>query len=786
MFDKPRAERHAPRCAGVLFFIALSAFAVACEDSGGLGTVRPKLILDPDAPQLFEFDEVVIGRSTAEPVIIKVSNGGTGVLTLDTVEIQNDAAGAFRVSSYPEALPPSGSNELWVRFEPKVQGAFEATLYIQSNDPERRNVTYTLKGSAREPCTISVGPPHTRMLLGEIAKITVTARGGTDCRITYLFTDETLFPFIDAPETPFVIPTGTSLDLSVQHVATPQQPGIPIREILVKESEGQEVKVSVEGEPPIFGCIDIFPTTRLLFDQTPIGETAQLSETVFNRCSRPAYVTSALITIGVYFYDIDEDSFPMEIPPLGSVDIPVVYTPFSEAGDDGRLVLNTNDAGAARFELQLFGQAAVPSAVVFPAVLDFGTVVYKNPRPDDSSECSSGSQVVQVYNQGATNLTVSRLEIAGDSRFEVSGVISNGAPVADFTQPFQVGPGRDAKISLRFAPTHEMPAEHQARLLIHHNSEGTPSEVTLLGNSAPVGVATDVFTQLAGPKADILWVIDDSCSMFDEQARLIANLSQFIAYADSLNADYQMAVVDTDGTSPFAGIFEQCFPHPRIISNSYADSVTREEAFECLFSLGVSGSGVEAGLAAAKAALVRATAADQDPVRNRNAGFVRDDAKLVVVIMSDEEDQSNESDDLLRDYFLAIKPNRRDLVRINAIAGPVFEACPTGEQAAMPGYRYFNMTQETGGQFFNICLEDWQPLLTNLGVDTFTPLDEFTLSQSADPATLTVLVDGNPVPPSATQGYTYNAAANTVKFNGSSLPPPGAEITIDYEGLCRP
>jgi hypothetical protein len=248
-----------------------------------------------------------------------------------------------------------------------------------------------------------------------------------------------------------------------------------------------------------------------------------------------------------------------------------------------------------------------------------------------------------------------------------------------------------------------------------------------------------------------------------------------------------MAVVDTNGTDPrSSGIFEQCYPHPRVIGSSYADAPTREEAFMCLFSLGVAGSGIEAGLAAAKNALVRATSADQDPVRNRNSGFIRPDAKLVIVAMSDEEDQSNESIDLLRDYYWSVKPNRHDLVRVNAIAGPVEEPCPTGETAAMPGTRYFAMANETGGQFYNICLEDWQPLLTSLGVDTFTPLDEFTLSQTADPSTLMVSINGTPVLPSAGAGYTFNASQNTVKFNGTAVPPPGATISIGYEGLCRP
>ena len=75
-----------------------------------------------------------------------------------------------------------------------------------------------------------------------------------------------------------------------------------------------------------------------------------------------------------------------------------------------------------------------------------------------------------------------------------------------------------------------------------------------------------------------------------------------------------------------------------------------------------------------------------------------------------------------------------------------------GRFQPQPGYRYFNMTQETGGIFFNICEEDWQPVLTRLGLDVFTPTDEWDLSQAADPGSLVITVDGVPLTPNTQDG----------------------------------
>jgi hypothetical protein len=256
-------------------------------------------------------------------------------------------------------------------------------------------------------------------------------------------------------------------------------------------------------------------------------------------------------------------------------------------------------------------------------------------------------------------------------------------------------------------------------------------------------------------------------------------MSRFIGYADSLGSDYQMAVTVTDSRSFQAGQFRLCFPHPRIIKHDYPQ---REEAFRCLFDAGISGPSLEAGLGAARQALLRAQTNPTDNT-NTNAGFLRDDANLAIVVMSDEEDQSIESDDLLRDYFWSIKGRNR--VKVHAIAGPADALCPFAPNT-QPGIRYRQMTRETSGSFYSICEDDWDPVLRGLGLDTFTLLDEWTLSQSAVPASLQVTVDGVPIAWSATSGYTYDVGANTIRFHGASVPAPGDRIDVNYLGNCRP
>lgn len=768
--------------------VAVSTIAatLACADSSRLSVVRPRMVLEPVAGTLLQFDEVVIGRNRAAPRVIAVSNIGEGTLTFNRVVIEGDDAAAFKVSSFPRQVVPGGKGEIFVRFEPTVRIQAAARLRIDTNDREQPNVTYPLAGPAREPCNLALTPPHTAFISGEMKPITVSALGTQDCTITQLFTDQTMFPFVDPPAMPFVIRAGRSTDLLVRHIGSTREPGVPIRELSVRESEGGDRTVSLSGEAPLYGCLEAFPT-MLLFEKTAIGTLARKSIIVANKCRREGYVTSGFATLGFYYYSVDANVFPIRVPPLGTVEVWVTYSPFNKLGDDGVIALNTTDAGNPRLSVRTLGYAAVPDAVVFPTVLDFGNVAYRTQVPGQRSECSSSTEFVQIYSSGEDDLTVSSLSIQGDADFQIATVLVANRPVSDFTQPFTIPAGRDAKVLLQFFPTRETPADHSSRLVVTHNGEhGPTATVTLKGRAVPGGTTTDLFSQLSGPKVDILWIIDNSCSMYNKQALLIANLDHFVSRADSQRADYQMAVATTEGFAPTSGDFRLCFPHPRVISSSYADSATRARAFRCLFNVGIDGSPIEAGLAAAKNALRKA----QDPTLDLpgyNQGFLRPDARLAVVAVSDEEDQSRESQQLLRDYFLSVKgPHRRNQVTVHAIAGPVSRACPLGPLAAEPGYNYYWMTQQTHGLFQSICEPDWSPVLDNLGLNVFSPVDEWDLSQSADPATIAVTVGGLPVPPSGTNGFTYEIASNSVKFHGAAIPAPGATVAITYSGLCRP
>lgn len=162
----------------------------------------------------------------------------------------------------------------------------------------------------------------------------------------------------------------------------------------------------------------------------------------------------------------------------------------------------------------------------------------------------------------------------------------------------------------------------------------------VVGTAAPLQV--DAFLQQPVAKVDILWVIDDSHTMRHRQEELAENFRHFMAglseHVDTL--DYQIGVVTTDTyVAANSGRLRQPkgFSKPWISSsNCVPGSCDPVEEFSKLARVGALGVGDEKGLLAAELALTGKLIAPG----GHNHGFVRDDASLVIIIVSDEEDSS--------------------------------------------------------------------------------------------------------------------------------------------------
>lgn len=739
-----------------------------CPSEGGLSSVAPVAVLKPGPGSVLEFQEVVLGKTEAGPRIVKVVNEGEIALT---VSAQIEGEGPFRVSSVNATVAPGDYGEIFIRFEPSVQGEFEATLTVLTNDPKHPRAEYPLRGNARELCRFYAWPPRQQFQLDEIRRVFLYNESNTTCEITRLFTDETIFELIDDPPLPHTIPPLGELVLQVKHTRRTEAPGRPVRQLHIKNSDGVEIEVSFEGALPIWNCLGVYPP-KLEFPDTDLGVLGQARAVVFSRCDEAAKVRSAHVGQGYYFFQVDQSQFPITVPPHGEAVVRVGYRPFSEDGDGGKLAINTNDAANPQFRIDLAGQARIPKLLDVP-VIDFGSAV---------PGCDVRQEPVPLLAVGEARTIVGRLEIDGDDAFTISGVEIDGRAVSDPTGPFTVPSGSSAHVLVDFAPTRSSPEEHEALLTVHHNGRERVRTIELRGRTAPGGDTTETFTAPEAASVDVLFVVDDSCSMVEEQIRLQEAADELLAGLDAVGADYQIAVTAAEEESRSPGWPRQCPPHPYVVSDEYADPTTRGQALACALRIGNTNHDRQAGLGAAIEALYRSV--DPEVTNNPLAGFLRPEADLAVVLVSDEEDQSKASNGAARNFLWSVKGSYRpDRVTVHAIAGDPNSPCP-GDPWLTPSERYRMITRQTGGTFQNACAPDFAPLLDNLGAAIFAPRHRFDLSKPASPGSLQVFVDGAPVPEDGTNGYGFDPNTNAVVLNGDARPSPGAVITVVYGDGC--
>ncbi|MFH1018651.1 MAG: hypothetical protein V1798_10795 [Pseudomonadota bacterium] len=132
----------------------------------------------------------------------------------------------------------------------------------------------------------------------------------------------------------------------------------------------------------------------------------------------------------------------------------------------------------------------------------------------------------------------------------------------------------------------------------------------------------DSFAQSAASSAvDIVWMIDNSGSMENDQDAIADNAAIFTDHLTGL--DYRILIVSTDPDEPLANLPSGCTA--RIISSSTATQ------FAACAKLGDNGSGHEEGLESTHRALASSTGTD----------FLRTGADLQLLYVSDEEDQTN-------------------------------------------------------------------------------------------------------------------------------------------------
>lgn len=334
------------------------------------------------------------------------------------------------------------------------------------------------------------------------------------------------------------------------------------------------------------------------------------------------------------------------------------------------------------------------------------------------------------------------------------------------------------------------------------------------GVSLNRAVKTDTFDQAPSNKVDILWVIDDSTSMKEEQAAVKAAGADFIAQLETADMDFHLGLITTDGdsTNTKASVL---LGTPAVLTSECRDDgdmadCTYATDFTSRVEQGTGGSDQEKGLEVALNAI-------RPPLSETwNDGFVREGALLMIIQLTDENDCSDggrlgpmatgedcySSYEMLTpvgDLVAAMRDSKAESgggdVVMSGIIGPdAIENC----DYAVPGGRYHDAIKMLGGVEADICLQDYSTVMQSLGLAATGIMTNFQLSYAAqdyadDPATEDDESEDNPkvwvtevggektaVAEDDAEGWSYIEDYAQIQFNGESVPGRGAHIVVEY------
>jgi hypothetical protein len=275
----------------------------------------------------------------------------------------------------------------------------------------------------------------------------------------------------------------------------------------------------------------------------------------------------------------------------------------------------------------------------------------------------------------------------------------------------------------------------------------------------------DTFTVSESTKLDVLFVVDDSGSMAEEQQELAAAFPALFQAITEISSDYHVGVVSTDNEDPAKSGKLQGYAGGRFIDASTPNPVA---VFQEMATLGTDGSSDEMGRRAVYRALTSPL------VDGYNAGFYRENALLAVVVLSDENDFSG-GNPSRGDFVTFLDELKGDpaLTSFSVIVGPQ-GGCATADS----GSEYLAVAAACGGAVVNICNGDYAGALpTDLPAVGGT----VTLAGPAVPESVTVeqvLPGGSRVVLERGVAWTFDGR-DAIRFDGE-LVPGGTEVVVTW------
>jgi len=708
-------------------------------------------------PTTLDFGQVQVGSYLS----LQATISNVGGADLDLGELFLDSMTAeytLTVDPSYTTLVPSDFTVVEVTYTPVDGGTDTGVVEIPSNDPDEPIVYLNLTGSDLPLPDIDVWPltiDFGTVVVGTSAteQVEVANVGTADLDVTSLTLatgGEFSFNCLTLPG--IIVPGGVEY-IDVTYTPVDNTADYDTLTIASNDPDEPTVEVELIAAPTPQPDIDVDPWT-VDFGDVKINTTENAWVTIYNVGNADLNLNSISVN-GPAAFAIPTNPQGTIVGAGGDTQMQVSFTPTYEIPYTGMVDIDSNDPDEPTVYVDLLGDGATPEIEIDPWYYDFGQLNAGCPDSTTIYVRSVGAVPLEVYGYNYTSSPVNGFTLDGTN---LDTLIAGGGELV---------PGDSVAVTVDFYP--DDVTNFVGMLAV---SSDDPLQPTANGDQEGDGLAggyySDNFNQQGNNQTDVIWTVDNSCSMSDEQSTLGDDFQDFYTVISNAGVDFHISVNTTDSAN-FRG-------SPTVI-DQYTPNGATTFASNC--AAGTTGSATERGLMYGYNGAVMAQNG-QSP----NQNFWRTDAGLRVIWVSDEPDYSGGNWSTWVSQYQALKTNP-DHVILSAICGTngyTAQSCNGAGGSASAGTGYVEAANATGGVLGVICDANWSSVMNNLGWISVSLSDTFPLTYQAIPNTITVYVNGIQV----TNGWTYDSNINSVVFDPNYVPNNGDTVDIDYAyyGSC--
>ncbi len=738
--------------------------SVQIEGSAGAGDIAC-------APTALSFGEVAPGACATERVTC--TNGGAAARSV--VNARTDGDFEVRGATLPMRVEPGASVPVEVALCPRAPGVQRGLLVIDTDaaSAEARRWTVALTGGQDGAPSIVVDAslefPPTSLIAPSRRGVTIRNAGTAPLELSgYSLESGVNSAFALSSAQAEVIAPGGSVEVMVQF--QPRVVGV-VRDALFLRSNDPaqgEAVVALSGEgvdvPP---CVHQLAPSPLDFGAVERGRVVRRGIEVRNVGTGDCLLTGVWQRPGSPELALHGGQRHARIAPGAAAVIEVDFAPVGLQASQGRLEVDLSDPRQPYNDVSITGLGVDATLLIGPRELDLGTA---------SAMCGALDREVRLHAAGDDTLVVNAVSFQdGDRSFEVQ---VPGLPIT-------LAPSETASLEVGLSATIVSPRAGSLRLT--GTQAGVPMTwyVGVRGEVSASRRQVDTFEQrAAGSPVDVLLILDNSGGMGEELRAVEAGVDALVREAEASGVDYRIGITTTDIDTDIGRFLPiSVAPMTRVVTAASAPTPAAALRANMSSTFSESGSAQECGLGATVMAL------SSPLIFEHNAGFLRREAALAVIALSDEEDYSEGTPALYADFVRSSKSAYGAPTSFTAIVGDAGTGCNGAGGVASAADDYIEVARRTGGQFESICtLPGAGPdMMGRIAGRVFGPRLRYELRSAPVIRTIEVRVDGVAVPEMGANGqvqWRYDASTRAVVLSPFQVPPPGAQIEISYEPEC--